>query len=149
MQSPAAGTSGPAAPNPPAVLTFAPFYQLNTTHIFHQASGDATSAELRETSPQVAASVQNPQEFDLEKKIFRKNICLLPPQSAITVKSFPSAIPRSNKMVYISSQCYLYLMVKHTKLPVFFMQDNTLTDMLVYIPGHSQPKDCEKAYWYL
>lgn len=29
------------------------------------------------------------------------------------------------------------------------MPANTLTDMLVYIPGRSKSKDCEKAYQYL
>lgn len=77
--------------------------------------------------------------------MLRKNICLLLPQP----NPSPPQYPTPTRWFIYHLNAVLYLTVKCTKPLVFFMPANTLTDMLVYIPGHRKSKDCEKAYQYL
>lgn len=121
--------------------------QLHKTHVFGQVFSAPVGSPERQCPRRLLASqiLRNSNII----KILRKNICLLLPQSA-TTKILPLPISHSSKTVDVFYfNAILYLTVKCTKPLVFFVPANTFSEMLVYIPGHSQSKDCEKACQYL
>lgn len=101
----------------------------------------------REAVPQVAAGIQNLQEFNHNKNPQERYLPIA--ASATTGKPFLSPYPTPARwLMYFISKPFHILQSNALDQIVFFMPANKFTEMLVYIPDHSQPKDCEKACEY-
>lgn len=95
----------------------------------------------------MAAGIQNLQEFNHNKNPQERYLPIA--ASATTGKPFLSPYPTPARwLMYFISKPFHILQSNALDQIVFFMPANKFTEMLVYIPDHSQPKDCEKACEY-